>query len=64
MRRFRLIDGAGRAPDEKEEGFMKVAFATNDLKRVDAHFGGAKQMVFYDVTRDASEFVDVPSSSV
>jgi nitrogen fixation protein NifX len=58
MRRFRLIDGAGRAPDEKEEGFMKVAFATNDLKRVDAHFGGAKQMVFYEVTEGTSRLIE------
>lgn len=28
---------------------MKVAFATQDLRRVDAHFGWAKNIVIYDV---------------
>lgn len=58
MRRLRLIDGAGGAPDEKEDGLMKVAFATNDLKRVDAHFGGARQMVFYEITEASSRLIE------
>jgi len=29
---------------------MKVAFATQDLKRVDAHFGWAKNIAIYDVS--------------
>lgn len=58
MRRLRLIDGAGEAPAEMEEGHMKVAFATNDLKRVDAHFGGAKQMVFYEITEGSSRLIE------
>jgi len=37
---------------------MKVAFATNDLKRVDAHFGGAKQMAVYEVGVDESRFLE------
>ena len=58
MRRLRLIDGAGAAPVAKEEGQMKVAFATNDLKRVDAHFGGARQMVFYEITEGSSRLIE------
>jgi nitrogen fixation protein NifX len=58
MRRLRLIDGAGAAPVDMEEGQMKVAFATNDLKRVDAHFGGAKQMVFYEITEGSSRLIE------
>ncbi len=58
MRRLRLIDGTGEWPAHKEEGQMKVAFATNDLKRVDAHFGGAKQMVFYEITEDSSRLIE------
>jgi nitrogen fixation protein NifX len=58
MRKLRLIDGAGSAPAETKRGHMKVAFATNDLKRVDAHFGGAKQMVFYDVTANSSRLIE------
>jgi nitrogen fixation protein NifX len=37
---------------------MKVAFATQDLKRVDAHFGWAKNIAIYDVQPDGSTFVE------
>jgi nitrogen fixation protein NifX len=36
---------------------MKVAFATQDLKTVDAHFGWAKHIVIYDVTPDGHNLV-------
>jgi nitrogen fixation protein NifX len=58
MRRLRLIDDSGDSPAMKEEGHMKVAFATNDLKRVDAHFGGARRMVFYDITEGSSRMIE------
>ena len=38
---------------------LRIAITTNSLVAVDANFASAKQMAFYDVTRDASEFVDV-----
>ncbi len=37
---------------------MKVAFATQDKLRVDAHFGWAKQIAVYDVTATGSTFVE------
>jgi nitrogen fixation protein NifX len=37
---------------------MKVAFATQDLKRVDAHFGWAKNISIYDVQPEGSTFVE------
>lgn len=37
---------------------MKVAFATQDLKRVDAHFGWAKNIAIYDVGLDGHRFVE------
>lgn len=37
---------------------MKVAFATQDLKRVDAHFGGCRQIAIYDVSVDDSRFLE------
>ena len=37
---------------------MKVAFATQDLKRVDAHFGWAKNIAIYDVNPDGHKFVE------
>ncbi|MCA1384275.1 MULTISPECIES: nitrogen fixation protein NifX [unclassified Bradyrhizobium] len=36
---------------------MKVAFATQDLKRVDAHFGWAKNIAIYDVTPSGHVFL-------
>ena len=37
---------------------MKVAFCTQDMKRVDAHFGWAKNIAIYDVSSDDSRFVE------
>lgn len=37
---------------------MKVAFATQDMKRVDAHFGWAKNIAIYDVNPEGHEFVE------
>jgi len=31
---------------------MKVAFATKDMESINAHFGGAKEFVVYDVSKD------------
>ncbi|MBA4256319.1 MAG: nitrogen fixation protein NifX [Polaromonas sp.] len=37
---------------------MKIAFATQDKVRVDAHFGWAKSLVVYDVTPQGHRFVE------
>ncbi len=37
---------------------MKVAFATQDMKRVDAHFGWAKNIAIYEISGDASHLVE------
>ncbi|MDR3391282.1 MAG: nitrogen fixation protein NifX [Sulfuriferula sp.] len=37
---------------------MKVAFATQDMQRVDAHFGWAKNIAVYDVRADGFDFVE------
>lgn len=37
---------------------MKVAFATQDLETVDAHFGWAKNIAIYDLSPDAYSFVE------
>jgi nitrogen fixation protein NifX len=37
---------------------MKVAFATQDLKRVDAHFGWAKNIAIYDVGPEGHQFLE------
>jgi nitrogen fixation protein NifX len=36
---------------------MKVAFATQDQHRVDAHFGWAKHLAVYDISADGYSFV-------
>lgn len=36
---------------------MKIGFATQDLLRVDAHFGWARNIAVYDVTPEGSSFV-------
>jgi len=38
---------------------MKIAFATQDLKRVDAHFGWAKNIAIYEVTPEGHHFVEL-----
>jgi len=38
---------------------MKIAFATEDLERVDAHFGWAKHIVVYEVSKDSHTRVAV-----
>lgn len=37
---------------------MKIAFATQDLKRVDAHFGWAKNIAIYEVSPEGHQFVE------
>lgn len=37
---------------------MKVAFSTQDLQRVDAHFGWAKHIAVYEVRPDGYDFVE------
>ena len=37
---------------------MKVAFATQDQQRVDAHFGWAKHIAVYDVTAEGANHVE------
>lgn len=37
---------------------MKIAFATQDLKRVDAHFGWAKNIAIYNVSPEGYQFLE------
>jgi len=38
---------------------MKVAFATKDMEEINAHFGGAKEFVVYNVSKDGFEMCEV-----
>ncbi|NJO85813.1 MAG: nitrogen fixation protein NifX, partial [Synechococcaceae cyanobacterium RM1_1_27] len=37
---------------------MKVAFATQDLHSLDAHFAGARNFAIYDVSPEGSRFIE------
>ena len=37
---------------------MKIAFATQDLKRVDAHFGWARNIAIYDISPQGYQFLE------
>lgn len=37
---------------------MKVAFATQDMVRVDAHFGWAKNIAIYELDRDGYQLIE------
>ena len=37
---------------------MKIAFATQDKERVDAHFGWAKSLVVYEISPEGCHFVE------
>ena len=37
---------------------MKIAFATQDKERVDAHFGWAKNIVVYEVSPEGHHFIE------
>jgi nitrogen fixation protein NifX len=42
-----------------ESPHLRIAITTDSLIRLDSNFASTKQVVFYDVTRDGSAFVDV-----
>ncbi len=38
---------------------MKVAFATQDLTRIDAHFGWSRHLVFYDISPEGYHYLKI-----
>jgi nitrogen fixation protein NifX len=61
LRRLKLIKAGGAGDGEgkfNEGGSMKIAFATQDLKRVDAHFGWAKNIAIYEVSPEGHQFLE------
>lgn len=45
--------------DKTMNNALKVAFATKDMEEVNAHFGGAKEFVVYNVSKDGYEISEV-----
>ena len=59
IRRLRLIDNEqGTESRPSKGGHMRVAFATQDRTRVDAHFASAKTFLFYDIGPDEHTFIE------
>jgi nitrogen fixation protein NifX len=61
MLKLRLVDADAEMappPAASRGGHMKVAFATQDLHTLDAHFGGARNLAIYDVSPDGYRFVE------
>lgn len=58
MRRLHLIEAAHTETPSAAEGAVKIAFATQDLKRVDSHFGSAPSLVIYEVGPSGYRFVE------
>lgn len=45
--------------DKTMENAIKVAFATKDMEEINAHFGGAKEFVVYNVSKEGYEVSEV-----
>jgi len=41
------------------ENAIKVAFASKDMKTINAHFGGAKEFIVYDISKDGFALSEV-----
>jgi nitrogen fixation protein NifX len=57
MRRLRLIDSISQG-GAAIPGALRIAFATRDMRRVDAHFGSAPAIAIYEVGPAESRFVE------
>ncbi|MEW5962162.1 MAG: nitrogen fixation protein NifX [Pseudomonadota bacterium] len=56
VRRLQLIDDHQSLPNARPS--IRIGIATQDLKRLDAHFGSARKFAVYDVSADTSSFVE------
>ena len=56
VRRLQLIDDHSVAPATGPA--IRIAIATQDMKRLDAHFGSARKFAAFDVTADAASFIE------
>ena len=60
LRLVRTLRIATTSDETKERaGAVKIAFATQDLKRVNAHFGWARNLAVYEVSPEESRLVEV-----
>ena len=58
MRRLHLIEAKPEDEQSPVDGALKIAFATQDLRHVDSHFGSAPAIVIYEVGPSESRFLE------
>lgn len=62
VRKLRLVEDAGGAAvadrPERKRGTMKIAFTTQDMKTVDAHFASARNIAVYEVDEQGYRFLE------
>lgn len=56
MRRLHLVETP--EANSMAAGALKIAFCTQDLKRVDSHFGSAPSIVIYEVSPESHRFLE------
>jgi len=54
LRKLSLVTDGGKGSHT-----MKIAFATEDMQRVDAHFGWAKNLAIYEISPEGYRFLEV-----
>lgn len=61
QRQLRVLDTSGRRGDSTmtDETALKVAFATDDLKHINQHFGSAERFAIYRLDADSSSLLEV-----
>ncbi len=58
MRRLQLIETGETESAAAIPGGLKIAFATQDMRHVDAHFGSARSIAIYEVGADDYRFIE------
>ena len=58
MRRLQLIETKEAEVSTVIPGGLKIAFATNDMSHVDAHFGSARIIMIYEVGAEDYRFLE------
>lgn len=58
MRRLQLIETDEAQSAAEIPGGLKIAFATQDMHHVDAHFGSARSIVIYEVGASDYRFIE------
>lgn len=58
MRRLHLVEVGMEEAEAPIMGALKIAFCTQDLRRVDSHFGSAPSIVIYEVGLEDFRFLE------